>query len=168
LQPKLGVADWSDDGTHSVKGNNFTFDSSHSTSLGFKYLYRLDNGFAFGDELFGYEKNYTHINGGTGQADIGQVYGLAEYYFNNDSFIKPYLGIGLGGAGIDFNGEINHVSSGKSSTIYVGIEFTINDRFAMSTEFKYFNIDIDEEHDNLKADIKSNGIAAFLGFVIKI
>ena len=115
LQPKLGLIDWTDNGPHSVKANTFNLDSDKSAALGFMYLYRLDNGFAFGGEMYHYKKDYTHSNGNAGEVDIGHFYGLAEYYFNNEGSIKPFVGIGLGGAGMDFSGEIKHNTSGGPS-----------------------------------------------------
>ena len=168
LQPKLGIVDWTDDGTHSVKGNNFTFDSDKTGSSGFMYLYRIDNGFAFGGEVYGYTKDYTHSNGDTGDADVGHIYGLVEFYFNNDGAIKPFVGLGLGAAGVDFSGEINTDAAGSSIQLKAGVEFSINERFSLSAEAKYFTIDIDEEIDSQNADIKSKGYAAFIGFTIKI
>lgn len=168
LQPKLGIVDWTDDGTHSVKGNNFTFDSDKTGSSGFMYLYRIDNGFAFGGEVYGYTKDYTHSNGDTGEADVGHIYGLVEFYFNNDGAIKPFVGLGLGAAGIDFSGEINADAGGPSIQLKAGVEFSINERFSLSAEAKYFTIDIDEEIDSQNADIKSKGYAAFIGFTIKL
>ncbi len=168
LQPKLGIVDWSDSGPHSVKGNSFTLDSDASPSLGFMYLYRLDNGFAFGGEVFGYKKDFTHSNGNTGEADFGHVYGLAEYYFNNQGTVKPFVGIGLGSAGVTFTGAIDHDTRGPSVQIKAGAEFEINERFAISAEAKYFAVDFDEEINNQKADIKSNGFGLFAGFTIKI
>ena len=170
IQPKLGFINWKDNGTHRVRNNSFTFDNDTSIASGFKYAYRLDNGFAFGGELYGYEKDYTHSNGNRGSADIGHIYATAEYFFNNDSSIKPFIGIGLGGAGIDFSGAINHDTSGGSSAQFnAGVEFSINKRFSLSVEGKYFTLDIDDDYyNNEKADIKSDGYGIFVGFTIKI
>lgn len=168
LQPKLGFVDWTDNGTHSVKGERFNLDGSASGSGGFQYVFRLDNGWAFGGELFGYTKDYTHTNGGTGEAEIGHIYGLAEYYFNNEGSFKPFVGVGLGSVGMEFSGEINHETSGGSLQLKGGMEFGISDRFAITAEAKYFTVDIDEEINNQKADIKSNGYGLFAGFTIKI
>lgn len=168
LQPKVGLVDWTDNGSHSVKGNSFTLDSDKSPSLGFMYLYRLDNGFAFGGEVYNYTKDYTHSNGNTGEAKLSHAYGLAEYYFNNAGSIKPFIGIGLGGVGMKFDGEINHNTSGPSVQLKGGVEFSFNERFSLTAEAKYFKVDINEEINNQAADIKSNGYAAFIGFTIKI
>lgn len=170
IQPKLGFINWTDNGPHRVRSNTFTFDNDISTASGFKYAYRLDNGFAFGGELYGYEKDYTHSNGNRGSADIGHFYATAEYYFNNDGSIKPFIGGGLGWAGIDFSGAIKHDTSGGSSVEFnAGVEFSINKRFSITVEGKYFTLDIDDDYyNNEEADIKSDGYGTFVGFTIKI
>ena len=170
IQPKLGFINWTDNGTHRVRSNSFTFDNDTSVSSGFKYAYRLDNGFAFGGELYGYEKDYTHSNGNRGSADIAHFYATADYFFNNEGSIKPFLGIGLGWAGIDFSGAIKHETSGGSSAQFsAGVEFSINKRFSISVEGKYFTLDIDDDfYNNEEADIKSDGYGTFVGFTIKI
>ena len=168
FQPKLGVVDWSDNDNHRIKGNGFNLDSNSTFSGGFMYLYRLDNGFAFGAEHFSYTKDYTHTNGRTGEMDTTQAYLLAEYYFNNAGTTKPFIGFGLGAAWSDFDGEIEQKAYGHSTQFKAGVEFEVNKRFSFSVEGKYFTLDIDEEINGERADVKSDGTALFIGFSIKI
>jgi len=168
LQPKIGFADWNDNSNHSVKGNTFNLDSRVSASAGFMYLYRLDNGFGFGAEHYAYSKDFTHTNGSTGEMDTVHFYALAEYYFNNDGIVKPFLGVGVGGARAELTGAINQEAAGFSAQIKGGVEFELSERFSIATEVKYFTIDIDEEITGEKSDIDSEGYGIFVGFSFKI
>jgi len=168
FQPKIGIVDWSDNNNHRIKGNTFNLNNSSDLSSGFMYLYRLDNGFAFGGEHFTYNKDYTHTNSNTGDVDLTQAYVLAEFYFNNNGTIKPFIGVGLGFAFSDFNGAIEQKAYGSSSQLKAGVEFEINPRFSLSLEGKLFKVDIDEEINGENANVKSNGTGLFVGFSIKI
>ena len=66
IEPKLGVVNWADNNNQRIRNDTFNMDDNPSGAAGFMYLYRLDSGFAFGAEVFGYSKDYTHSNGSTG------------------------------------------------------------------------------------------------------
>ena len=176
LIPKFGLVDIKDNSSHLVDTNVFYFDDDNAASLGFSYLYKLDNGFAFGVEIFGYEKDIVTTVNNRGDANFGHVYGVAEKFFNNDGTVKPYIGLGLGYVGMGFDALINgNIASDKSDRAYgfsyellVGVEVDITESVGMMFEYKYFDIDINDDIGLRDIDFESDGSALFVGISIHI
>lgn len=176
LIPKFGVVDIKDNTTHLVDSNRFDFDDDNASSLGFSYLYKLDNGFAFGVDIFGYEKDIITTANNRGDANFGHVYVVAEKFFNNNGNTKPYIGLGLGYAGMGFDARINgNIASDNSDRAYgvsyqllVGMEVDITESIGMMFEYKYFDIDINDDIGLRDIAFESDGSALFVGISIHI
>ena len=176
LIPKFGAVETKENTSHRVDSNDFDFDNDDAFSLGFSYLYKLDNGFAFGADIFGYERDIVRTANNRGDANIGHIYGVAEKFFNNDGPIKPYIGIGLGYVGIGFDARINgSIASdnsdrafGFSYEVLVGVEVDITESVGMMFEYKYFDIDINDDIGLRDIDFESDGSALFVGVSIHI
>lgn len=176
LIPKFGMVETKDNTNHLVDNNSFDFDDDNEASLGFTYLYQLDNGFAFGAEVFGYEKNIITTANNNGDASIGHVYAVAQMFFHTSGTVKPYMGIGIGAAGISFDANVNgriaddhsDKAFGFSHEIFAGVEFEISERVGMLFEYKHFNIDIDDDIGIREISFESDGDAFFVGVTIHI
>ena len=168
IEPKLGVVDWTDNNNQRIRNDTFNIDDNPTGSLGFMYLYRLDNGFSFGGEVFGYNRDYTRSDGRTGEVDTSHIYANAEYYFNNDKSVKPFVGFGLGSVGMEFTGVLKQETRGPSLQLKGGVEFDLSEKLAIAAEAKYFTVDIDEDVGGIAGKIESKGYALFVGLAIKL
>ena len=176
LIPKFGVVDIEENTNHLVDSNNFDFDDDNSPSFGFSYLYKLENGFSFGVDLFGYEKNIVRTVNNRGDASITHIYAIAEKFFNNDGAVKPYVGLGVGSAVISFDANVNGAIAddyddsaiGYSYELFVGMEVEITETVGMIFEYKHFDIDIDDDIGLRDINFESDGNAIFVGVSIHI
>ena len=176
LIPKFGVVDIKENTNHLVDSNSFDFDDDNAPSFGFSYLFKLENGFAFGVDLFGYERDIVTTVNNRGDASLSHVYAVAEKFFNNDGVVKPYLGLGLGSAIISFDANVNGAIAddyddnaiGFSYEIFVGMEVEITESIGMIFEYKHFDIDINDDIGLRDIDFESDGNAIFVGVSVHI
>jgi len=176
LIPKIGIVDWSDNSNHKVQNNTFDFDDDKSASLGFTYLYEFDNGFSVGGEVFSYKKDIVTTTNNSGDSDASHFYAIAQKIFSNDSVLRPFIGVGLGFASIKFDANINgeiaddydDIASYFSYEIFTGVEYQFNDSIGLVLEYKYFNLDIDDDIAGKNINVKSDGDAFFVGVSIHL
>ena len=176
LIPKIGVVDIEEKTNHLVDSSSFDFDDDNTPSFGFSYLYKLENGFAFGVDLFSYEKDIVRTVNNRGDASITHIYAVAEKLFNNDGAVKPYIGLGLGTAVISFDANVNGAiaddysdnASGFSYEIFAGMEVEITETIGMIFEYKHFDIDINDDIGLRDIDFESDGNAIFVGVSVHI
>jgi len=176
LIPKFGMVKIKNNTNHLVDNNSFDFDDDNEAALGFSYLYQLDNGFSFGADVFGYEKNIITTANNNGDATIAHAYAVAQKFFYTSAPIKPYIGIGIGRAAIQFDANVNgriaddysDQASGFSYEIYAGFEIEISKRVGMMFEYKHFNIDVNDDIGIRDINFESDGDAIFLGVSIHI
>lgn len=176
LIPKFGIVDVKDTTNHLVDTNSFDFDDDRVPSFGFSYLYKLDNGFAFGADVFGYELDVVRTASNRGDASIGHIYAVAEKFFNNEGTVRPYIGLGLGTTVISFDANINGAiaddyddnAGGFSYEIFAGMELEITESIGMIFEYKYFDIDIGDDIGLRDISFESDGNAVFVGVSIHI
>lgn len=176
LSPTFGSVELDTNTNHLVDTNSFDFDDNGDGAVGFTYLYQLDNGFAFGADIFGYEKDIVRTVNNRGDASITHVYGVIQKFFLPEGTVKPYIGIGAGYAGIQFDANINgaiaddhdDIAFGFSHEIFAGVEFTVSDRVGIKLEYKQFSIDIDEDIGLRDIDVDTDGDGFFAGVSIRI
>ncbi len=176
LIPKLGAVNWDDNSNHRANNDPFDFEDETVVAYGFKYLYKLDNGFAFGAEIFTYEKQIVSTANNNGDALTSHIYGVVEKIFNPEGSFKPFVGIGVGASSMIFdanvNGKIddgyNDFAADFSYQIYTGAEVKLTDKIGVSLEYKYFDIDISDDIDDRHINIESDGHALFVGVAIHI
>ncbi len=176
LIPKIGVVDRNDNINHSANNDSFDLDDELVASAGFTYLYRLDNGFAVGAEVFGYENDIVTTINNNGDVTTSHVYGIVEKTFNIEGNVKPYVGAGLGFVSMKFDGHINgeidddsnDFAAGLSYEIFAGTEIKINDRVGVRVEYKYYDFDVDDDIGDKNFNIESDGSAVFVGVAIHL
>lgn len=176
LIPKFGVVERDDHTNHRVDNNTFDFDDDRVASLGFTYLYRLDNGFAFGGEVFGYENEIISTANNDGDARTGHIYGVVEKYFNPQGSVQPFLGVGLGLVSVGFDANVNgdipddfgDQATGLSYELFAGAEFKLSGNIGLRLEYKYFDFEVDDDIDDRNIEIESDGHAIFVGVTIHI
>ncbi len=146
LNPMLGVTDWSRNSGHTAAGSSLAFNNDNALSLGFKYLYRFDNGLALGGSIMGYRKTVT-TSTLAHKAYIVNTNALLEYYFNSQANTSPYLGFGLGGMGIGFDGGTLDADStaGHSLQLNAGLLHKFSERFGMQVEYQYNTFDVNDD-----------------------
>ena len=176
LIPKLGAVNWDDNNNHRANTDPFDFEDETVAGYGFKYLYKLNNGFAFGAEIFTYEKEIVTTANNNGDVLTTHIYGVVEKIFNTEGNFKPFVGIGVGTSSMIFdanvNGEIddgyNDFAADLSYQLFTGAEVKLTDNIGLSFEYKYFDIDISDDIDDRNINIESDGHAVFVGVAIHI
>ncbi|MFO7602737.1 MAG: outer membrane beta-barrel protein [Gammaproteobacteria bacterium] len=151
LNPMLGVTDWSRNNGHSINGGTINFDNDAPLTLGFKYLYRFDNGLALGGSYSGYSKDVSNT-AVAHEADVANVHGVLQYYFTPQAPSSAYLGVGLGGMGMTFDGGSldGHSTAGTSLQLNAGMLFKLAERYGLQFEYQYNSFDVDESiHSNI-------------------
>lgn len=169
LNPMLGATDWSQDRGHTANGSSISFDSDSPVTHGFKYLYRFDNGLALGGSYIGYTKDVTNTSLAH-EAEVGNLSGVIEYYFNPQGNSSPFIGFGLGGMGIAFDGGSldGHSTSGGSIQLNAGMLFKITEMFGLQFEYQYNTFDVDESiHSNL-TNIETYSHSLLIGLTIHL
>jgi len=176
LVPKIGMVDRNDNINHRANNDSFDFDDDTVLGHNFTYLYRLDNGFAFGAEIFGYQNDIVTTANNNGDVITTHIYGVIEKIFNTEGDIKPFVGAGLGAVSMLFdaniNGEIDDgygdVAIGLSYELYAGVEFELSNKLGLIVEYKYFDLDLNDDIGDKNIDIESDGSAIFVGVAIHL
>lgn len=169
LNPMLGLTDWHQNSGHTAGGNTIDLSSSAAASLGFKYLYRFDNGLAIGGSLVGYRKNVSNKTVAH-KAYIANSNLLLEYYFNSQATTSPFLGFGLGGVGISFDGGTldGDSTSGGSLQLNAGLLHKFNQRFGIQFEYQYNSFDVDDDIHGNVSRFKTYSHSLFVGMTIHL
>lgn len=174
--PKFGAVKLSNNTNHLVDNSSFDFKDNGVVSLGVTYLYKIDNGLAFGVELFGYEEDIVTTENNSGDATIGHLYGVMEKFFNTGGSVMPYLGVGLGLASVGFDANVNgdisdnneDIAIGLSYELFLGSEFKISKLVGVTLEYKYFDFDIDDDIDDRDVEFESDGHTVFVGVALHL
>ena len=156
LSPMIGFTNWSDNTGHTARGNAIAFDDDNDLTLGFKYLYMFDSGFALGGNVFLYDKDVT-TTFQANDAGVIHIHALAEYFFNPTGSVSPFIGGGIGVTGIGFSGGIldEEGTGGESIEFNGGVLFRLSKRVGFMIEYKYIDFDVDEDIDGFATNIES-------------
>jgi len=176
LIPKFGVVERNDNANHLVNNNSFDFDDDIVAAPGFTYLYKMDNGVAFGAEFFGYENEIITTATNDGDATTKHIYGVVEKFFNTEGTVKPFIGVGVGFVSVSFDANVNGAISDDfednatdlSYELIAGAEFEINKDIGMTVEYKYFDFEVDDDIDDRNIEIESDGHGLFVGVAIHL
>ena len=143
--------------------------SAAGVAYGLEGEWHLSNGFAFGLEAFGHSQDYiTTGSVQSGDMTVTSVFVNAKKYFRPDAVVQPYIGVGLGSAGVDFsagaNGGITGSSGGFAVQGMTGIAFRWQ-HIGIYTELKYQRAEIDATNavTGVSEVIDASGIGLFAG-----
>lgn len=169
LNPVLGATDWSQNTGHRANAGTLSFDNDVALTHGFKYLYRFDNGLAIGGGYIGYTKDVTTTTLAH-EASVGTFVGVVQYYFNSTGTTSPFIGFGLGGTGIAFDGGSldGDSSAGANIQLNAGMLFKLSETFGMQFEYQYNTFDVDESIHNNITDIETYSHSLLLGLTIHL
>lgn len=109
--------------------------------------YDFNSGFRAEVEL-GYRANdvdgITGTSGGSGDVDAATLMGNVLFDFNLGGRLKPYLGLGIGAARVDFDGvgpvggtEIDDDDYGLAYQGIVGLSYALSDRLTLTVDYRY-------------------------------
>lgn len=169
LTPLLGTSNWSDNTGHTARGSTLSFRDRNELTKGFRYLYLLDNGFAFGGDIYGYKKDVTTTSQAN-EAGVVHLHALAEYFFIPRGEVSPFVGVGMGISAIGFSGGIldEEGTGGTSVELNGGVLFRLSEIVGLQVEYKYTRFDIDANIDKLYTNIDTNANSLLLGLTIHI
>ena len=142
-QPILGVS------------RNF---STANMAYGLEGEWRLENGFAFGLELFGHTQDYTTGGVASGDMTVTNVFVNAKKYFRPGAIVQPYLGAGFGTASSSFSGAITGDAGGFALQGMTGVAFRWR-HFGIYTELKYERAEV-EDAAGETVDVSGTGLFA--------
>jgi hypothetical protein len=132
--------------------------SAASTAYGLEGEWRLENGFAFGMEVFGHTQDYTTAGVPSGDVAVTNVFVNAKKYFRPGALVQPYLGAGLGAASTSFSGDITGSAGGFAIQGMAGIAFRWQ-HVGIYTEFKYERAEV-EDSAGQAVDVSGTGLFA--------
>lgn len=169
LVPMIGYSNWSDTSGHIARGNTINFEDDNELTLGFKYLYLFDSGFAVGGNFFLYDKNVLTPSQAN-DSGVVHIHALAEYFFNSKSSVSPFVGVGIGVTGIGFDGGVldGDGTGGDSIELNGGVLFRVSERVGFQVEYKYVDFDMDENIDGFTTNIESTSQSLLFGVSIHI
>lgn len=121
--------------------------SAANMAYGLEGEWRLENGFAFGLELFGHSQDYTTTGlPETGDMAVTNVFINAKKYFRPGALVQPYIGAGIGSAATNFSasggGGITGGSRGFAVQGMAGVAFRWQ-HVGIYSEFKYEHAETD-------------------------
>jgi len=146
---------------------NRTF-SAASLAYGLEGEWRLENGFAFGMELFGHSQDYTTA-GSTAPGDmtVTSVFFNAKKYFRPSAVVQPYIGVGFGSATTDLSGAITGSAAGYALQGMAGVAFRWR-HVGIYTEFKYAHAETEGTNTDtgLPEIVDVSGTGLFVGMSV--
>ncbi len=142
--------------------------SAASLAYGLEGEWRLENGFAFGGELFGHSQDYT-TTGSTAPGDMTviAVFLNAKKYFRPGAVVQPYIGVGIGSATTDFSGAITGTAAGYALQGMTGVAFRWR-HVGIYTELKYAHAETEGTNTStgLPEIVDASGIGLFAGMSV--
>lgn len=136
-------------------------DDSASSVFGLELEWRQTSGLAFGLEYVQYENDVTRTGfSARSTMETMAILGNIKKYFRPTSTVNPYIGAGIGAAGIDFSGNlITGSAGGLAAQAMTGVEFRWN-KVGLYTELKYLYA---EAEDDFNQTAKGTGTGMFAG-----
>ncbi len=129
---------YSVDGALEVTGGDFDFDDDWSGHLGAGYAFQ--NGFRLEGELSHRRNDFSDF---AGDAKATALMANLFYDLNRNGSIRPYIGVGVGGARVEANGVIGPVSFNDDDTVaayqgLVGVAFSVSPQLEVDVGYRYF------------------------------
>lgn len=143
--------------SQSILGASRSF-SAASTAYGLEGEWRLENGFAFGMEVFGHTQDYTTAGVPSGDVTVTNVLVNAKKYFRPGAIVQPYLGAGIGAVSTSFSGDITGSAGGFAIQGMTGIAFRWQ-HVGIYTEIKYERAEV-EDSAGQAVDVSGTGLFA--------
>lgn len=169
LTPLIGYSKWTDSTGHTARGSEISFRDNNRLTTGFRYLYLLDNNFAVGGNIYGYELNTTTAD----QADdagVAHLHALIEYFFTSKESSSFFVGAGYGVSAIGFTGgNLNEkATAGNSFELNTGVLYRITDVIGITLEYKFTYFKMEEDIDSQPSNIDSSVHSLLMGLTIHI
>jgi opacity protein-like surface antigen len=139
--------------------------SAATVAYGLEGEWRLENGFAFGLELFGHTQDYTTTGSAeSGDMAVTNVFLNAKKYFRPGALVQPYIGVGIGSATTTFSASpsitINDGASAGGFAMQGMTGIALRWRHVgIYTELKYESAEI-EDAAGEKVDASGTGLFA--------
>jgi len=145
--------------SQTILGSTRNF-SAASMAYGLEGEWLLENGLAFGMELFGHNQDYTTtgLPAASGDVSVTNVFINAKKYFRPGAIAQPYLGAGIGAASTSFSGAITGSAGGAALQGMAGVAIRWQ-QFGIYTEFKYARAEV-EDAAGVKVDVSGTGLFA--------
>jgi opacity protein-like surface antigen len=148
-----------------VGGQPGTFDTTSRPAAGAEVEWRSRNGLAVGSEVFYYKNKVTAIVAGTTRTAEQTVLSFflnGKYYLQVTDWFYPFAGVGIGGAGSSYSGDLTGKASGLAYQGMAGAEFRFGN-VGLYLEYKALASTTD---DGANEKVKIGGKGAFAGLSV--
>jgi len=141
--------------------------SAANMAYGLEGEWRLENGFAFGLELFSHTQDYTTTGSAeSGDMAVTNVFLNAKKYFRPGSLVQPYIGAGLGSASAKFSAGTAGGITGSTGSFALqgmaGVVFRWR-QVGIYSEFKYERAELE---DAAGQSVDASGSGLFAGMSV--
>jgi opacity protein-like surface antigen len=145
--------------TQTIGGSSITFDDSSSGVFALEYERSMKNNLSWGIEYISYTNDYAS---GTGYADAFQLMANIRKYFDVSKSVQPYVGAGVGVAGVSLGGVGTGTGAGIGFQVMGGVKFPFKAVSAI-IEYKYIS---SEPEDSVGTTVDTSGSGIFAGIAI--
>lgn len=143
-----------------VLGSNINLTEGSDSVFAVEYMRSMSGNYRLGGELISFKNNYTQL-ASRGEIDTLYVLFTADKYWQATSWMKPYLGVGVGAVTIDVSGPIAGDAGGFAFAARAGLDFTLSSNIGLLVEYKYLSGKPDDSN-NQDIDVSGSGIFAGL------
>ena len=157
--------------SYTTKTADININKQSNDGLGIEYEWEINNGFMLSGEYLNFENRYTASNdpGNSGTIKTSRMNASIKKYFNRQGSFRPFIGIGLGQAKVEFTGPLAGELSGYFSVARAGFLYQFS-RLGVLLEYQYIKghgINADKYGPNLISDsYNMDGNTIFLGLRI--
>ena len=145
-----------------VLGRTLDFKANDTGYLSVEYQYIFDNNFSIGGEYIGVEHEYTDAGNGL-KGDMFSTFALfnAKYHVDISDWIRPYLGVSIGGVYTEIEGTVNGDATGTATGYNAGIAFIFARHIGISVNYHQLDAEPEDSAGN-KLDLSGESLTANL------
>ena len=140
-----------------VLGSNITLTEGSDSVVAAEYMRTISGGYRFGGEIISFSNNYT--SGSRGTIDTLYILFNADKRWDATSWLKPYIGVGIGAVSIDVSGPIVGSAGGVAFAARAGIDFTFSSNVGLVVEYKILSGKPDDANSET-IDVSGSGAYA--------
>lgn len=156
---KTGSYTLSDD-SQRIENISLTLDDSASSVFGVEGQWYARPDVAIGGEYFQFSSDWTSGIGTSGDIDASALMFNIKKYFNTEKAVQPYIGAGLGFAGIDFTGPGGSTTGSDIAFQAMAGVAVKGKKVGFYSELKWFS---SEPEDDVGEEVDIGGTGLFAG-----
>lgn len=144
-----------------VLGTNITLTEDSDSPFSIEYMRNM-NGYRLGGEFISFSNDYS-VAGSRGTIDTMYIMFNIDKRFDATSWLKPYIGVGIGAVAIDVTGPIIGNAGGVAFGFRAGLDIPFSSNIGLVVEYKGLS---GKPEDSAGEDVDVSGSGAFAGLNI--